>query len=217
MSSLFFHKIHRLPTKEKEISVEERREQSVEYEIRVIRREIESFKTRGLSFIIDDFHRPDGKIVERTVSTDLETYTDKISEEEYETGNIEDLDYIDKFKVKFLFPVLARRKFDNIEPVEIDEIDNWKNPTIMPVTKEEEREAADVLLKSMEEQARRTTIIHLNDTNTNSKVEFYKNISYISAIYDISYHSTFQKETEELFDILIEKLINTDSSTKNYQ
>ena len=214
MSSLFFHKISRLPTEKKEIIAEEKRKQYVEDEIRIIKNEIEFFKRRGLSFIIDDFHRPDGKIVERTVSTNLETYTDRIHGEEYETGNVEDLDYIDKFKIKFLFPVQARRKFDNIKPVKIDEITDWKNPTIMPKTDEEEVEAARALIRSIEEEARKTTIIHLNDINNNSKVELYKNISYIAAVYNTSYHSVFQKETEELFDTLIGKLIPVDNSVE---
>ena len=175
---------------------------------------VKCFKNLGLSFIIDDFHRPDGKIVERTVLTNLETYTDRINGEEYETGNVEDLDYIDKFKIKFLFPVQARRKFDNIKPVKIDEITDWKNPTIMPKTDEEEVEAARALIRSIEEEARKTTIIHLNDINNNSKVELYKNISYIAAVYNTSYHSVFQKETEELFDTLIGKLIPVDNSVE---
>lgn len=214
MSSWFFHKINKLPTEKKEVAVEEKRKQYVEDEIRIIKNEIEFFKRRGLSFIIDDFHRPDGKIVERTVSTNLETYTDRINGEEYETGNVEDLDYIDKFKIKFLFPVQARRKFDNIKPVKIDEITDWKNPTIMPKTDEEEVEAARALIRSIEEEARKTTIIHLNDINNNSKVELYKNISYIAAVYNTSYHSVFQKETEELFDTLIGKLIPVDNSVE---
>ena len=68
MSSMFFHKIDRLPAKKKEIAVEEKRKRNSEHGLRIMKREIEYFKRYNLSFVIDDFHRPDGKIV---ISTDL--------------------------------------------------------------------------------------------------------------------------------------------------
>ncbi len=204
MSSMFFHKIDRLPAKKKEIAVEEKRKRNSEHGLRIMKREIEYFKRYNLSFVIDDFHRPDGKIVERTVPTNLETYTDRINGEEYETGNVEDLDYIDKFKIKFLFPVQARRKFDGEESISISEAirqayetRELPNPTIMP--KREDYDDISLIdiekeLLSLEKETERengeseiirlskSKIIHLSDTKDtfNVKVKLSEIITGIS-------------------------------------
>ena len=82
MSILFQHKKYTPPPKEEEV-IENLRIRA-NFQTRDIRAGVKCFKNLGLSFIIDDFHRPDGKIVERTVPTNLETYTDRINGEEYE-------------------------------------------------------------------------------------------------------------------------------------
>ena len=43
MSSMFFHKIDRLPAKKKEIAVEEKRKRNSEHGLRIMKREIEYF------------------------------------------------------------------------------------------------------------------------------------------------------------------------------
>ena len=129
-----------------------------------MKREIEYFKRYGLSFVIDDFHRPDGKIVERTVPTNLETYTDRINGEEYETGNVEDLDYIDKFKIKFLFPVQAKRKFDGVKPIREQMIDFAnEHPTILPKDDDISLDDLNMIFEGTEEK---TKVVHLEDVTS---------------------------------------------------
>lgn len=202
MSGFIFRKAAVLPKEEREAIVEKRRVETIEYKVKEIKGEIKYFKRRGLSFVIDDFHRPDGKIVERTVPTSLETYTDKINEEEYETGNVEDLGYVDKFKIKFLFPVQAIMKFNNVVPMSIDEIDNWKNPTIFPVTEEElENE-----IKNLRKKSEKPKIIHLSDIKDNSKL----NVEFLERTSSINMPGLFYlEEDQNLVNKIIEKLMNT--------
>ena len=63
----------------------------IKYAVRLFRKNVKYFKTYGLSYIINDFHRSDGEIVERIVQTNLDVYTDKIGKGRQETGNVEDL------------------------------------------------------------------------------------------------------------------------------
>lgn len=167
MSILFQHKKYTPPPKEEEV-IENLRIRA-NFQTRDIRAGVKCFKNLGLSFIIDDFHRPDGKIVERTVPTNLETYTDRINGEEYETGNVEDLDYIDKFKIKFLFPIQAYKEFKGIKPMTMSDIFDFKDPTILPVTDEELEEEGKAFIKYLEDESRKPKVIHLKDLNYTSK------------------------------------------------
>lgn len=209
MSILFQHKKYTPPPKEEEVITKTIKMAS--RQVRNVRDEVESFKMLGLSFIIDDFHRPDGKIVERTVPTTLETYTDRINGEEYETGNVEDLDYIDKFKIKFLFPIQAYREFEDIKPKTIWDMVDFKNPTILPVTEKEIEEEGEAFIEYLGNQAKKPKIIHLEDIDHTSKAKIC-NILFCRR--DFFSENSFSKGIEVLFDELIKELMSTESNLK---